>query len=208
MTGTGAEAFAALVRVAATSARTGPLTCLLLTPFLLSSCRASDSATTAGQPAPRSPAVTAAATSRPPSAGADPVLAAPRSPSATPVDPTASVPRLAPAGPAPGGAPAEEGEEETGAVRLADAVDCVDVEPQEPLPAVREQLSCRRGLDRVYVLTFSTPTDRDTYLGTDSPVVPGGWNVVGPSWVLNVEPREAALGMQRRLGGVVRRGRS
>jgi len=111
---------------------------------------------------------------------------------------------LAPAGPAPGGYSSAEEDafgEQPIAARLADSVGCADLEVQEHLPAVSEQVSCRRGIDRVYVLTFVSPANRDTYLSAVRPVVPGGWNVIGPSWVLHVETQSLATGIQQQIGG-------
>jgi len=127
--------------------------------------------------------------------------------SKTPASGTAAPPphgSLAPAGPAPGGySRAEEDAfgEQPIAARLADSVGCADLEVQEPLPAVSEQVSCRRGTDRVYVLTFDSPANRDTYLHAVRPVVPGGWNIIGPTWVLHVETQSMATEVQRQIGG-------
>ena len=125
--------------------------------------------------------------------------------SAAPVGATATG-GLAPAGPAPGG-PGEEGEGEGAQVPFAAAlardIDCADFEPQAHVAAVDEQLSCRRGVDRVYVMTFRSTTDRDTYL-SGAKVVSGGFDVVGPTWVVHLADAPVAESVATRLGGSVR----
>lgn len=111
---------------------------------------------------------------------------------------------LAPAGPAPGG-PVNEAEPgaRTPVAQLADSIHCVDGESQAHLPFVSGQTSCRRGTERVYVLTFPSTADRDRYLTQGPQVVPGGWNVTGPQWLLHVESRATATELAQSLHGVV-----
>ena len=121
---------------------------------------------------------------------------------------TPSSASLAPAGPAPGeasGAPGED-EEPGPSLDLARSIGCADIEEQESLPSVGQQLTCRRGVDRIYVMTFATSADRDVYLGQDQPVVPGGWNVIGPTWVIHTDVSAAAQELMHQLGGSVSAG--
>ena len=114
---------------------------------------------------------------------------------------------LAPAGPAPGGVVVEEESgEPSSASKIADSIACVEMESQEHQPSVEEQTSCRRGVDRVYISTFTTAANRDTYLREGPQVVPGGWNVVGENWVVHVESESTANEVQAQLQGSVQPG--
>jgi hypothetical protein len=119
-----------------------------------------------------------------------------------------SVTDLAPAGPAPGGVVKEAGEEhDLGSVsQIADSIGCEDVEGQQHLPVVSQQLSCRRGVERLYVMSFDSWTNRDAYLSAGPQVVTGGFNVVGPTWVVHVETQQTADEVQQKLQGEVRAG--
>jgi hypothetical protein len=120
-----------------------------------------------------------------------------------------SPPGLAPAGPAPGGGGAGEADEESdvGAVsHIADLIGCEDRESQQHLPMVSQQLSCRRGIERVYVMAFDSFTNRDAYLASGAQVVTGGYNVVGPTWVVHVESQQTANELQQQRGGAVQPG--
>lgn len=113
---------------------------------------------------------------------------------------------LAPAGPAPGGPGDEdEGEKFPIAAALALKVGCEDLESQAHVPAVSEQLSCRLGVEHVYVITFRTAADRDSYLRGQQ-VVSGGFNVVGPTWVLHLEDPASSTAVARQLGGALQSG--
>ncbi len=45
------------------------------------------------------------------------------------------------------------------------------------------------------------PGEPRTYLHAVRPVVPGGWNIIGPTWVLHVETQSMATEVQRQIGG-------
>jgi hypothetical protein len=118
-----------------------------------------------------------------------------------------SAAHLAPAGPAPGGVVKEDdGKDQPVASALGDSAACADMESQQHLPVVDEQVSCRRGTERLYVLTFRNTTDRDTYLTAGPQVVGGGFNVVGSTWVLHVEMSQTAATLATQLHGTVRPG--
>lgn len=134
---------------------------------------------------------------RSPSVGAGGVLAP------TP----AALPDLAPAGPAPGGtSPVDEGEEQPTVAALAAAVGCVELEPQTHVPSVDEQVSCRRGTERAYLLTFRSTADRDVYLTRGPQVVTGGFTVIAATCVVHVASEGTARAFATRLRGVVRAG--
>ncbi len=139
--------------------------------------------------------VTACTTSGPVSTGTQHAIASASHPASA---------ALAPAGPAPGVPAGKEDEEQPAAAKLADSFNCVDIEGQQHVPGVNEQVSCRRGLDRAYVMTFKSAATRDVYLAKGPAVVPGGWYVVGPSWVVHVENAAVASAVQRELHGGVR----
>jgi hypothetical protein len=123
--------------------------------------------------------------------------------------PRADPDNLAPAGPAPGGTSGKaegEGDANPAATAIATSAGCEDTEPQSHLPSVDEQLSCRRGTEHAYVMTFRSTTDRDAYLTRGPQVVPGGFNVVGPTWVVHVESSSTAHTLGTRLKGTVRAG--
>jgi hypothetical protein len=75
---------------------------------------------------------------------------------------------------------------------------------QSHLPSVEAQMTCRRGTEQAYIMTFRSATDRDTYLGRGPQVVPGGFNVVGGTWVVHVEARATANALAAQLHGAVR----
>lgn len=110
---------------------------------------------------------------------------------------------LAPAGPAPSGLTKEagEGDDQPAVTRLADAIGCEDLESQSHLPFVREQGSCRLDTEHVYILTFGSGADRDTYLNVGPHVVQGGYNVIGSDWVVHVENIDTAHTVQSELNG-------
>jgi hypothetical protein len=111
---------------------------------------------------------------------------------------------LAPAGPAPGGvAEAAEGEAPPAVAALASSLGCADLESQAHLAAVDAQATCRRGTERVYVMTFRSALDRDTYLTQGPQVVTGGFNVVGTTWVVHVETATTAQDVGAQLQGAV-----
>jgi hypothetical protein len=113
---------------------------------------------------------------------------------------------LAPAGPAPAG-PGDEDESDRYPVASALALraGCEDLESQAHLVSVAEQLSCRRGIEHVYVMTFRRTADRDAYLGGQQ-VVTGGYNVVGPTWVVHMEDPTSSSTVAHQLGGTLRPG--
>lgn len=114
---------------------------------------------------------------------------------------------LAPAGPAPGGGThEEEGEDDPAAAAIATSVGCVETETQAHVPSVDQQLSCRRGTEHVYVMTFRSTTDRDTYLTREPQVIPGGFNVVGQTWVVHVEAPATANTLATQLRAALRPG--
>lgn len=118
--------------------------------------------------------------------------------------PRADPDRLAPAGPAPGGHTQEnDGQDEPAAAAIARSIDCVDAEVQAHLPSVEEQLTCRRGTEQAYIMTFRSTTDRDTYLTRGPQVVPGGFDVVGRTWVVHVVARATATALATQLAGAV-----
>jgi len=45
------------------------------------------------------------------------------------------------------------------------------------------------------------PGEPRHHLSAVRPVVPGGWNVIGPSWVLHVETQSLATEIQQQIGG-------
>lgn len=125
------------------------------------------------------------------------------------ISPRADPDNLAPAGPAPGGTSGkaeEEGDADPAATAIATSAGCEDIEPQAHLPSVDAQLSCRRGTEHAYVMTFRSTTDRDTYLTHGPQVVPGGFNVVGRTWVVHVESSSTANTLAAQLSGAVRPG--
>jgi hypothetical protein len=121
--------------------------------------------------------------------------------------PQATAHHLAPAGPAPGGADlVDEGDEQPATAALARSVGCVELEPQAHVPAVEEQVSCRRGTERTYLMTFRSTADRDTYLTHGPQVVPGGFNVIGNTFVVHVPTTATARFLAAALPGLVRAG--
>src|SRR4051812_13449966 len=72
---------------------------------------------------------------------------------------------LAPAGPAPGGGPAEaEDHLSAQLTSLVSSLGCEDVETQSHLAAVESQITCRSGTERLFMMTFRSSLDRDLYL--------------------------------------------
>ena len=110
---------------------------------------------------------------------------------------------LAPAGPASGGVAEAEGEAPPAVAALASSLGCADLESQAHLAAVDAQATCRRGTERVYVMTFRSALDRDTYLTQGPQVVTGGFNVVGATWVVHVETATTAQDVGAQLQGSV-----
>lgn len=160
---------------------------------------------TASHHAGRSAAATAAThlSARPSGGGSGEEAAGGGSPGdPLPAGPSGS---LAPAGPAPGDSSGGPGEDEGKgqSLDLARAIGCADMEEQESLPSVSQQLTCRRGVERIYILTFATVGDRDIYLGQDQQVVPGGWNLIGPNWVIHADVSQTAQDLMHQLGGII-----
>jgi hypothetical protein len=89
---------------------------------------------------------------------------------------------------------------------LASSLGCEELESQEHLPVVDSQATCRRGTERVYLMTFRSAVDRDTYLTQGPQVVEGGFNVVGPTWVLHVDEATTAQDLGGQLHGAVQNG--
>lgn len=104
------------------------------------------------------------------------------------------------------GADGDEGPDDPVAAAIARSAGCADIEPQAHLPSVKVQLSCRRGTEHAYVMTFRSTTDRDTYLTQGPQVVPGGFNVVGRTWVVHVERPSTADALAAQLSGAVHPG--
>lgn len=133
--------------------------------------------------------------------------AAPRS-----VTPLAARQDLAPDGAAPGGsapggaAPLDEGDEQPAAEALARSVGCVEPEPQAHVAAVDEQVSCRRGAERTYLMTFRSTADRDICLAHAPQVVSGGFNVIGKTFVVHVPTMATARFLAAVLPGQIRAG--
>jgi hypothetical protein len=101
---------------------------------------------------------------------------------------------------------AEEGSNQPVAAAVARSSGCAEIESQAHLPVVDQQFSCRRGTEHAYVMTFRTTANRDAYLTRGPQVVSGGFNVVGPTWVVHVESASTAGALGTQLGGVVRAG--
>jgi hypothetical protein len=101
---------------------------------------------------------------------------------------------------------ADDGADQPAVAGLARSAGCVELEAQAHVASVDQQYSCRRGTERAYVLTFRSTADRDSYLTRGPQVVPGGYDVVGPTWLVHVEAAATARILGTRLGGVVRPG--
>ena len=56
-------------------------------------------------------------------------------------------------------------------------------------------------------MTFASSGRRDAYL-KGPPVVPGGWDVVGRTWLVHVDGLVEAQAVQARVRGVVRKARA
>jgi hypothetical protein len=102
--------------------------------------------------------------------------------------------------------PEAEVNEHPAVAALAGPAGCEELETQAHIAAVESQFTCRRGTERLYLMTFRTAADRDTYLEQGPQVVPGGFNVVGPTWVVHVETAAIAETLADQLQGAVRAG--
>jgi hypothetical protein len=114
---------------------------------------------------------------------------------------------LAPAGPAPGGGPGEaEDHLNAQLTSLVSSLGCDDVETQSHLAAVDSQITCRSGTERLFMMTFRSSLDRDNYLTQGPQVVDGGFNVVGPTWIVHTESATTAQHLGGQLNGAVQSG--